>query len=163
MSLNNINPMLLIDFYKATHDLMLPKNMTKSVSYYTSRMSRIKRWDKAVFFGLQGTCKEYLIKYFNENFFGWPIDNILEDYKRILDNTLGPKAYDATKIEKLHSLGYLPIEILAVPVDDWILLGTSGNNEIDDKIQLLREYGMHKQSMPKIFDPYINWPDEVPF
>ena len=68
MSLNNINPMLLIDFYKATHDLMLPKNMTKSVSYYTSRMSRIKRWDKAVFFGLQGTCKEYLIKYFNENF-----------------------------------------------------------------------------------------------
>lgn len=48
-------------------------------------------------------------------------------------------------------------------LDDWILLGTSGNNEIDDKIQLLREYGMHKQSMPKIFDPYINWPDEVPF
>jgi NAD+ synthase len=48
-------------------------------------------------------------------------------------------------------------------LDDWILLGTSGNNEIDDKIQLLRERGMHKQSMPKIFDPYINWPDEVPF
>lgn len=48
-------------------------------------------------------------------------------------------------------------------LDDWILLGTSGNNEIDDKIQLLRERGMHKQSMPKIFDPYINWPNEIPF
>lgn len=48
-------------------------------------------------------------------------------------------------------------------LDDWILLGTSGNDEIDDKIQLLRERGMHKQSMPKIFDPYINWPDEIPF
>lgn len=48
-------------------------------------------------------------------------------------------------------------------LDDWILLGTSGNNEIDDKIQFLRERGMHKQSMPKIFDPYINWPDEIPF
>ena len=48
-------------------------------------------------------------------------------------------------------------------LDDWILLGTSGNNEIDDKIQLLRERGMHKQNMPKIFDPYINWPDEIPF
>lgn len=48
-------------------------------------------------------------------------------------------------------------------LDDWILLGTSGNNEIDDKIQFLREQGMHKQSMPKIFDPYINWPDEIPF
>lgn len=48
-------------------------------------------------------------------------------------------------------------------LDDWILLGTSGNYEIDDKIQFLRERGMHKQSMPKIFDPYINWPDEIPF
>lgn len=48
-------------------------------------------------------------------------------------------------------------------LDDWILLGTSGNNEIDDKIQLLRERGMHKQSTPKIFDPYINWPDDIPF
>ena len=48
-------------------------------------------------------------------------------------------------------------------LDDWILLGTSGDKEIDDKIQYLRECGMHKQTMPKIFDPYINWPDEIPF
>ena len=29
------NPMLLIDFYKAVHAEMLPKGITKSVSYFT--------------------------------------------------------------------------------------------------------------------------------
>ena len=62
-------PMLLIDFYKAVHAEMLPKKTTKSVSYFTPRMSRVKRWDKVVMFGLQGFLKEYLIDYFNEEFF----------------------------------------------------------------------------------------------
>ena len=44
MSAKKINPMLLIDFYKAVHAEMLPKGITKSVSYFTPRMSRIKRW-----------------------------------------------------------------------------------------------------------------------
>ena len=35
MSANKINPMLLIDFYKAVHAEMLPKGITKSVSFYT--------------------------------------------------------------------------------------------------------------------------------
>ena len=34
------NPMLLIDFYKEVHAEMLPKGITKSVSYFTPRMSR---------------------------------------------------------------------------------------------------------------------------
>ena len=53
--------MLLIDFYKAVHAEMLPKDITKSVSYFTPRMSRIDRWDKVVMFGLQGFIKTYLI------------------------------------------------------------------------------------------------------
>ncbi len=32
---NKTSPMLLIDFYKAVHAEMLPKNITKSVSYFT--------------------------------------------------------------------------------------------------------------------------------
>ena len=61
MSANKINPMLLIDFYKAVHAEMLPKGITKSVSYFTPRMSRVNRWDKVVMFGLQGFIKNYLI------------------------------------------------------------------------------------------------------
>ena len=110
----NTNAMLLIDFYKAVHAEMLPKNITKSVSYFTPRMSRVKRWDKVVMFGLQGFCKRYLKEYFNENFFNLPLDKVIADYKRIMDNTLGENAYAIEKIEKLHKLGYLPIQVFGL-------------------------------------------------
>lgn len=109
------NPMLLIDFYKAVHAEMLPQNITKSVSYFTPRMSRVKRWDKVVMFGLQGFIKEYLIDYFNDNFFNVPLETVMSEYTRIMDNTLGKNAYNPKKIEKLHNLGYLPIQIVALP------------------------------------------------
>lgn len=110
-----INPMLLIDFYKAVHAEMLPNGITKSVSYFTPRMSRINRWDKVVMFGLQGFIKTYLIDYFNDEFFNKPCDEVLTDYKRIMDTSLGENAYKIEKIEKLHKLGYLPIEIISLP------------------------------------------------
>lgn len=112
---NKTNPMLLIDFYKAVHAEMLPKNITKSVSYFTPRMSRIKRWDKVVMFGLQGFIKTYLIDYFNEEFFNKPFEEIIYEYKRIMDASLGKDTYKIDKIENLHKLGYLPIEIVALP------------------------------------------------
>lgn len=112
---NKTNPMLLIDFYKAVHAEMLPKNITKSVSYFTPRMSRVKRWDKVVMFGLQGFIKTYLIDYFNEEFFDKPFEEIIYEYKRIMDTSLGKDAYKIDKIESLHKLGYLPIEIVALP------------------------------------------------
>lgn len=109
------NPMLLIDFYKAVHAEMLPKGITKSVSYFTPRMSRVKRWDKVVVFGLQGFIKTYLIDYFNEEFFNQPYHEVMQDYKRIMDAALGKGAYGMKKIMDLHHLGYLPIEIVALP------------------------------------------------
>lgn len=113
--MNKINPMLLIDFYKAVHAEMLPTEITKSVSYFTPRMSRVKMWDKVVMFGLQGFIKTYLIEYFNEAFFDRPFDEVIGEYKRIMDATLGENAYKIEKIEKLHRLGYLPIEIISLP------------------------------------------------
>ena len=110
-----INPMLLIDFYKAVHAEMLPKDITKSVSYFTPRMSRVKMWDKVVMFGLQGFIKTYLIEYFNSEFFGRPFDEVMGEYRRIMDASLGKDAYKIEKVEKLHQLGYLPIEIISLP------------------------------------------------
>ena len=113
--MSRINPMLLIDFYKAVHAEMLPKDITKSVSYFTPRMSRVKMWDKVVMFGLQGFIKTYLIDYFNENFFERPFEEVMGEYSRIMDATLGKDAYKLEKIEKLHKLGYLPIEVISLP------------------------------------------------
>lgn len=75
--MKKINPMLLIDFYKAVHSDMLPKDITKSMSYYTPRMSRVDRWDKVVMFGLQMFCKTWLIDYFNEYFFKEDVKNVV--------------------------------------------------------------------------------------
>ena len=113
--MNRTNPMLLIDFYKAVHAEMLPEGITKSVSYFTPRMSRVKRWNEVVMFGLQGFIKTYLIDYFNEEFFGKPFEEVMSEYTRIMDATLGTEAYKIGKVEKLHQLGYLPIELFALP------------------------------------------------
>lgn len=113
--MHKTNPMLLIDYYKAVHAEMLPQKMTRSVSYFTPRMSRIDRWDRVVMFGLQGMIKTYLIDYFNRMFFERPFEEVIAEYKRVLDNTLGAEVYGIDKIEKLHRLGYLPIEIVALP------------------------------------------------
>lgn len=113
--MNKTNPMLLIDFYKAVHAEMLPKGITKSVSYFTPRMSRVKRWNSVVMFGLQGFIKTYLIEYFNDEFFNKPFDDVMSEYKRVMNATLEKNAYKIEKIEALHKLRYLPIEIVSLP------------------------------------------------
>ena len=110
-----INAMLLKDFYKAVHVDMLPKGMTKSVSYFTPRMTRIKQWDKVVMFGLQMFCKTWLIDYFNNHFFNCDKDEVINDYKKYMDWTLGLNVANLKVIEDLYDLGYLPIEICALP------------------------------------------------
>ena len=110
-----INPLLLIDFYKAVHREMIPADMSKSVSYWTPRMSRVKRWDGVVNFGLQAFCKTWLIDYFNENFFNKTEEEVVAEYSRVMDNSFGKGLCDYEKIKKLHRLGYLPIEIVSLP------------------------------------------------
>lgn len=112
---NKINPMLLMDFYKAVHSDMISPKMTKSMSYYTPRMSRVNRWDKVVMFGLQMFCKTWLIDYFNDNFFNLDGEEVVSEYERVLDASLGKGIYDSNKVKRLHELGYLPIEIVALP------------------------------------------------
>lgn len=112
--MNNCPALLLCDFYKTVHSEQYPKNMTKIVSYFTPRMSRVED-THLVMFGLQAFIKQYLIEYFNENFFNKPKDEVLADYNRILTYTLGEGSYESEKVVNLYDLGYLPIEIRAIP------------------------------------------------
>lgn len=112
--MNNYNPMLLTDFYKIGHPFQYPKGTSLVYSNMTARKSRMKSIDKIVFFGLQYFVKEYLIDYFKVMFFDKPKREVIDEYKRIIKNTLGGiQSYD--HIEKLHDLQYLPIEIKALP------------------------------------------------
>ena len=70
--MKNLNPMLLCDFYKISHKAMYPEGMEVCYSTWTPRASRMKGVDKVVAFGFQSFIKNYLIDYFNENFFEVP-------------------------------------------------------------------------------------------
>lgn len=109
----NISPLAQCDFYKTGHYKMYPSGMTRLVSNFTPRKSRIKGVDKVVVFGLQYFIIEYLIKQWNEEFFQNP--NVVEEYKFLMDYTLGKDAVTVEHIEKLHKLQYLPLRIKALP------------------------------------------------
>ena len=111
----NYNPLLCLDFYKTAHADQYPKGLTKMVSYYTPRMSRLADTDKVTMFGLQAFIKEYLIDAFNQWFFSRPLQEVLDEYKRVLGNTIGTEGVGTHRLTELHELGYLPLEIRAVP------------------------------------------------
>ncbi len=102
-----MNPLLLVDSYKVNHTRMYPENMTLLYSNFTPRKSRIKDIDKVVFFGLQHFVKTYLMENFDKYFFEKDLRDILDEYSRQIN-------VDTSHIQKLHELGYLPIEIKAL-------------------------------------------------
>lgn len=109
------NPLLCLDFYKTCHADQYPKGLTKMVSYYTPRMSRLDGIDKVPMFGLQAFIKEYLIGAFQDYFFSRPLDEVLTEYETVLRHTIGTDGVGAERIAQLHSLGYLPLRIRAIP------------------------------------------------
>jgi nicotinamide phosphoribosyltransferase len=107
-------PLLLCDFYKISHRNMYPKGTEFVYSTWIPRESRMKNVDHVVAFGFQAFIKEYLIEYFNENFFGRDKDTVLAEYSRIIHFTLGIEVPETDHIAALWDLGYLPLEIRAV-------------------------------------------------
>lgn len=111
------HPLLLLDFYKVTHCEQYPKGITHLTSYFTPRRSLLEDEEirEVVLFGLQAFLKTYLVNYFDLHFFLRPRDEVVAEYCRVLDNSLGKGAYSVEKIESLHALGYLPLRIRALP------------------------------------------------
>lgn len=113
----NYNPLLLTDFYKACHHAQYNKDIEYITSYYTPRMTRLENQDDVVMFGLQSFIQEYFIEKFNSNFFNRKKNELMDEYKYLLEQTIGHKvtddAYD--KVSELYDLGYLPIQVNAIP------------------------------------------------
>lgn len=114
LSERDTNPFLLTDFYKTIHHKAYAPNTTKLVSYWTPRMTRKEGMNEVVMFGLQGFIKKYLIDYFNRNFFERDFGDLSYEYKYYIGHTMGKEYADTKHLKKLHSLGYLPIEIRAL-------------------------------------------------
>jgi nicotinic acid phosphoribosyltransferase len=117
------NPLMLIDFYKAVHEEQYPEGTERIVSYYTPRKSRLDDKYCLVHFGLQYFLIEYLIDWFDNEFFRKPIDKIREDYERYVESSIPDENELFPKIEALHKLGYLPLEIKSLPEGTIIPMG----------------------------------------
>lgn len=114
-TLGSVNPLLATDFYKTIHHLAYVPGLDYLVSYWTPRMSRVANVDKVVMFGMQALIKEHLIVAFNKYFFSRSWDELEKEYVRIIKHTMTEQAADTTEMKKLYDLGYLPIQISAVP------------------------------------------------
>jgi nicotinamide phosphoribosyltransferase len=106
---------LLCDFYKISHKNMYPEGTEVVYSTWTPRTSRLKEVNEVVHFGTQAFIKDKLIEFFNENFFNRPKAEVVAEYSRIIQFTLGVLYPETTHIEELHDLGFLPLSIKALP------------------------------------------------
>ena len=114
--MNNTPITLLADFYKLSHRKQYPEGTTKVYSTLTPRSNKYAPYsDEIVWFGLQYFIKEYLIDRFNKDFFNKPKKDVVKEYKRLVEYSLGKEYSDTKHIEELHDLGYLPIKISALP------------------------------------------------
>lgn len=114
--------MNLADFYKTGHPGMYPSETNLLVANFTHRSSRYAPVagsplfdDKLVWFGMTGFIKEFLIDTFNAEFFQTAKAVAVRKYKRRMDTALGLNKVSMTQLEKLHELGYLPLELRALP------------------------------------------------
>lgn len=109
-----ILPLFYKDFYKVDHRSQYPKGTEMIYSNLTARGSRIPGADKIVVFGIQYFLKDYLGRRFQEGFFNQPLEKVMADYKRRIQNSLGKDCITFSHIEELHKLGYLPLQIKAL-------------------------------------------------
>ncbi len=120
----SLNPMLAIDFYKSDHRKQYPEGTELVYSNFTPRSSRVEGINHMVFFGLQYALREYFIRRMNNFFFSMPVEEMLCQYKERMDFALGKDAISVDHIRELHDLGYLPLEIKALPEGTKVPMGT---------------------------------------
>ncbi len=110
-----INPELFYDGYKCDHRRQYPSNCLLVFSNLTARGSRVKGLKKVIKFGLQAFIKKHLMGDWEKDFFQKDIEEVVKRYTRRLNNYLGPNKIGSQHIRDLHALGYLPLEIWALP------------------------------------------------
>jgi nicotinamide phosphoribosyltransferase len=104
-----------LDFYKSGHGPQYPEKTEYVYSGWTPRSVAYAKTDKLTVFGHQGMVAKFLIKEFNDTFFGQPVEKVIKKYKRRMDNALGVGVVGTDHIRALHELGYLPLHIKSLP------------------------------------------------
>ena len=110
-----IFPELAIDWYKNAHRPAYPKGTQNTVSTWTARATKIKGINEVVVAGNQMFCQGVLIELWDEMFFKQPKHEVVARFERYVKNCLFDNKPFSEHIAALHDVGYLPIEIKALP------------------------------------------------
>jgi nicotinamide phosphoribosyltransferase len=108
-----------VDSYKLGHADMFPTGTTKVYSNFTARSNKHfsipdeYKSDKIVWFGLQGVLLE-LKDLWEETFFRRNVDAVCNEFNEFVAPYCGGN-FNIGRIRALHKLGYLPLEIKALP------------------------------------------------
>lgn len=118
MSTQYFSP-LMKDGYKVFHKFAYNPEVTHVYSNFTNRFGKHTNIttgnnEEVIFVGLQYFIMEHLIKGWNETFFNIDVDEAVQEYSRVVNSYLG-KYIEVDHIRDLHELGYLPIQIKALP------------------------------------------------
>lgn len=110
-----MNPALLTDGYKTGHHQQYPKGTTLVYSNFTPRSNKYapNGCKEVVSFGQQLIMKQ-IHDTFQKDFFDQSKEKVCNEIKEELSLYLGTD-YDVSHFEALHDLGYLPIQVKAIP------------------------------------------------
>lgn len=112
--------MIFKDFYKVGHYEQYPAGTTKIFTNLTARNSKKEGINEVVFFGLQYFLMDYLLLQFARFF--KTSENDLRLYSGVINECLGIEK-EWSHIKALAELGYLPIEIYALPEGSIVPIG----------------------------------------
>lgn len=109
-----------IDSYKTAHPDQYPEGTNKVYSNFTPRSLAHLHvpyeygTTQVVWFGLQAFLND-LQSIWQETFFDRPKAEVVAEFVELVGPFCGPRGFNQSRIEWLHDLGYLPIEIKSLP------------------------------------------------
>lgn len=121
---HEVMPLTLQDMYKSFHVFATKPGMEFAYGNLTPRHGKHNNTELngVVSLGQQYFVKEILIKLFDRDFFSRPKGEVLREYQYFVGGALF-KTIDTTHIGKLHDLGYLPLEVKALPEGTFVPYG----------------------------------------
>lgn len=115
------NAITTCDFYKIGHVFQYPANTEVIYSNFTPRSNRLaptvdgKKLENVVSLGYQGMIKEWIIDAFDQYFFKLPVEEVIAEFDRRNNTSLGQGSVNSDHIRKLHEIGHLPLKIKILP------------------------------------------------
>jgi len=117
------------DGYKVSHGMMYADGTSKVYSNLTPRSDKIYLRNctrfyggKLVFVGAQGAVQE-IMEMWEDSFFSKPSVEVIGRFATRMQGYLGGDVAATAQLRELHKLGYLPLEIKALPEGRHVAMG----------------------------------------